>query len=85
MTATTRRTARYFALPVVAAGIIAGALAAGALASAGAASAGTYSHDMTPGPTETVAPPRVTATPAPERHPHHGIPHLTHVQPDYRQ
>ncbi|KUH94400.1 hypothetical protein [Mycobacterium sp. IS-3022] len=78
-TTATRRVARLFALTAVFAGIVAGALAV-----AGAASAGTYSHDMTPQPT-TTAPAPVTAHPAPGAHPHHGIPHLTYVQPDYHR
>ncbi|MCV7278790.1 hypothetical protein H7J88_03910 [Mycolicibacterium flavescens] len=69
-TNTTRRIARFFALPAVAAGI-----AAGALGFAGAASAGTYTQDMTPRP-GIVAGPVVKAHPAPEMpagtH-HHGL------------
>ncbi|MGV0607158.1 hypothetical protein [Mycolicibacterium sp. XJ1904] len=66
-----RRLARFVALPVLAAGIL-----GGALGFAGAASAT---------PTETIAPPHVTAAPAPEHHPHHGLPHLSQLQPDYRR
>ncbi|KUH85719.1 MULTISPECIES: hypothetical protein [unclassified Mycobacterium] len=78
-TTATRRFAQLFALSAVFAGIVAGAVAL-----AGTASAGTYSHDMTPHPT-TTAPAPVTAHPAPGAHPHHGIPHLTYVQPDYHR
>ncbi|BBW99361.1 hypothetical protein BST36_12195 [Mycolicibacterium moriokaense] len=54
---TTRRVARFFALPVVSAGIIGGA----ALGLAGTASAGTY----TPPRPSIPAPPVVKAHPAP--------------------
>ncbi len=77
---TTRRTARFFALPIVAAGIT-----AGALGFAGAASAGTYSPDNTPRP-GIVATPDVKAHPAPESMPgshHHRIDRLENLQPSY--
>jgi hypothetical protein len=53
-----RRFARYFALPIVSAGIIGGA----ALGLAGTASAGTYSYDPTPR-TGIVAKPNTIARP----------------------
>jgi hypothetical protein len=79
-TNTNRRIARYFALPVVSAGII-----AGALGFAGAASAGTYTQDHTPRP-GIVATPSVKAHPAPDAMPgthHHGIARLQNLQPSY--
>lgn len=79
-TNTTRRFARYFALPVISAGII-----AGALGFAGAANAGTYSQDTTPHP-GIVATPTVTAHPAPEALPgthHHGTAHIQNLVPGY--
>ncbi|ULE34799.1 hypothetical protein [Mycobacterium sp. IDR2000157661] len=79
---TTRRTARFFALPVVSAGII-----AGALGFAGAASAGTYSQDTTPYSPGIVATPTHTAHSAPGTHHHgthhHGIAHLQNLVPGY--
>lgn len=75
-TNTTRRFARYFALPVISAGII-----AGALGFAGAANAGTYSQDHTPRP-GIVATPTHTAPPATGSHGHR-IDHLIQVEPGY--
>ena len=76
----TTRFARYFALPIVSAGIIGGA----ALGLAGMANAST---------TEDVRPPAVTATPDVKAHPapealpgwrwHHGVYHLENLQPGY--
>jgi hypothetical protein len=81
-TNTTRRFARYFALPVVSAGIIAGA----ALGFAGAASAATYSHDHAPQP-GIVATPSVTAHPAPSAlpgtHHHNRTAHVMNLEPSY--
>jgi hypothetical protein len=57
-TSTARRFARFFALPVVSAGIIGGA----ALGMAGAANAGTYSYEPTPRP-GIVATPNTIARP----------------------
>ncbi|MGV0774280.1 hypothetical protein [Mycolicibacterium elephantis] len=78
---TTRRFARYFALPAISAGII-----AGALGFAGAASAGTYSQDHTPRP-GIVATPTHTAHPAPESlpgsHHRHRPEHIMNLQPGY--
>jgi hypothetical protein len=75
-----RRFARYFALPIVSAGIIAGT----ALGLAGAASAST---------TDDVRPPHIVATPDVKAHPapdavpghlwHHGVWHLADLQPSY--
>ena len=75
----TTRFARYFALPIVSAGIIGGA----ALGLAGAANAATTD----------IRPPAVIATPdtkahaAPEAQPgwywHHGVHHLADLQPSY--
>ncbi|HEX2285491.1 MAG TPA: hypothetical protein VHI10_11845 [Mycobacterium sp.] len=80
-TDTTRRFARYFALPAISAGII-----AGALGFAGAANAGTYSQDQTP-QTSFVATPTVTAHPAPEAlpgtHHHDRIAHVMNLEPSY--
>ncbi|MEO3759806.1 hypothetical protein ABGB19_16150 [Mycobacterium sp. B14F4] len=74
----TRRTARFFALPVISAGII-----AGALGFAGAANAGTYSQ---PDPA-IVASPTVKAHPAPSAlpgtHHHNRIDHLMNLEPSY--
>ena len=79
---TTRRTARFFALPVLSAGII-----AGALGFAGAASAGTYSQDTTPYSPGIVATPSVKAHPAPSAlpgtHHHDRIAHLMNLEPSY--
>jgi hypothetical protein len=77
--ATTRSFARYFALPIVSAGIIGGA----ALGLAGAASAA----DTDVRPPHIVATPDTKAHPAPEATPgghwHHGIHHLQDLQPGY--
>jgi hypothetical protein len=76
-----RRFARYFALPIVSAGIIGGA----ALGLAGAASASTTTDNVTP--PHIVATPDVKAHPAPEAMPgwrwHHGVYHLEDLQPGY--
>jgi hypothetical protein len=76
---TTRRFARYFALPIVSAGIIGGA----ALGLAGAASAATTDVQQP----NIVATPNVTAHPAPDAMPghiwHHGVWHLADLQPTY--
>jgi hypothetical protein len=73
------RFARYFALPIVAAGIIGGA----ALGLAGTASA----TDTGVKPPAIVATPDVKAHPAPEAMPghiwHHGVWHLADLQPSY--
>jgi hypothetical protein len=78
-TNTTRRFARYFALPIVSAGIIGGA----ALGLAGAASAATTD---VPQPS-IVATPTVKAHPAPDAMPghhwHHGMYHLAELEPGY--
>ena len=76
----TTRFARYFALPIVSAGIIGGA----ALGLAGMANASTN---------EDVRPPAIVATPDTKAHPapealpgwhwHHGIYHLENLQPNY--
>jgi hypothetical protein len=75
----TRRFARYFALPIVSAGIIGGA----ALGLAGTASAA----DADVRPPHIVATPHTTAHPAPDAMPgwrwHHGIHHLHDLQPGY--
>jgi hypothetical protein len=80
MNTTTTRFARYFALPVVSAGIIGGA----ALGLAGAASATTSTEPTGPGYSYG---PTVTAPPAPEAQPgwrwHHGVHHLETLQPGY--
>ena len=77
---TTTRFARYFALPIVSAGIIGGA----ALGLAGAANASTTDDVRPPA---VVATPDVKAHPAPEALPgwrwHHGIYHLENLQPGY--
>ena len=76
-----RRFARYFALPIVSAGIIGGA----ALGLAGAASASTTTEDVRP--PHIVATPDVKAHPAPDAMPghiwHHGVWHLADLQPSY--
>ncbi|MDT7731073.1 MAG: hypothetical protein QOK45_1326 [Mycobacterium sp.] len=75
----TRRFARYFALPIVSAGIIGGA----ALGLAGTASAATTDVQRP----SIVATPNVKAHPAPNAMPgwrwHHGIHHLQNLQPGY--
>jgi hypothetical protein len=76
----TTRFARYFALPIVSAGIIGGA----ALGLAGAASAST-AEDVRP--PHVVATPDVKAHPAPEAVPgwraHHGVWHIENLQSGY--
>jgi len=76
----TTRFTRYFALPIVSAGIIGGA----ALGLAGAASAST-AEDVRP--PHVVATPDVKAHPAPESmpgwHNHHGVWHIENLQPGY--
>jgi hypothetical protein len=73
------RFARYFALPIVSAGIIGGA----ALGLAGTASAATTDVQQP----NVVATPNVTAHPAPNASPgwhwHHGVHHLQDLQPGY--
>jgi hypothetical protein len=79
MNTNTRRFARYFALPIVSAGIIGGA----ALGLAG--TAGAASTDVRP--PSIVATPDVKAHPAPNAMPgwhwHHGVYHLQDLQPGY--
>jgi hypothetical protein len=79
--ATTRRFARYFALPIVSAGIIGGA----ALGLAGAASAANTDVQQP----NIVATPEVKAHPAPDAMPgwrwHHGVYHLQTLEPGYRR
>jgi hypothetical protein len=74
------RFARYFALPIVSAGIIGGA----ALGLAGAANA---ANNTDVRPPDVVATPDVKAHPAPEALPgalwHRGIYHLEDLQPGY--
>ena len=74
------RFARYFTLPIVAAGIIGGA----ALGLAGTASA---ANNEAVRPPDVVATPHVTAHPAPEAMPgwrfHHGIYQVKALQPGY--
>jgi len=74
----TRRFARYFALPIVSAGII----GAAALGLAGTASAATNVQQP-----NIVAAPNVKAHPAPDAMPghiwHHGVWHLSDLQPSY--
>ena len=76
----TTRIARYFALPIVSAGIIGGA----ALGLAGMANAST-AEDVRP--PAVAATPDVKAHPAPEALPgwrwHHGVYHLENLQPGY--
>jgi hypothetical protein len=78
---TTRRFARYFALPIVSAGIIGGA----ALGLAGAASAATTDVQQP----NIVATPQVKAHPAPGAMPgwrwHHEVYHLQTLEPGYRR
>jgi hypothetical protein len=75
----TRRFARYFALPIVSAGIIGGA----ALGLAGTASAAATDIQQP----NIVATPNVKAHPAPDAMPghiwHHGVWHLGDLQPNY--
>ena len=72
-------TRRFFAMPIVAAGIIGGA----ALGLAGTASAAATDVRQP----SIVATPNVTAHPAPEAQPgwhwHHGVHHLADLQPSY--
>ncbi|MDT5220424.1 MAG: hypothetical protein QOF15_2529 [Mycobacterium sp.] len=74
-----RRFARYFALPIVSAGIIGGA----ALGLAGTASAAATDIQQP----NIVATPNVKAHPAPDAMPghiwHHGVWHLGDLQPNY--
>ena len=76
----TTRFARYFALPIVSAGILGGA-ALGLASTASAAS----NHDVRP--PDVVAIPDVQARPAPEAMPgwrwHHGIYQVEVLQPGY--
>ena len=76
---TNNRFARYFALPIVSAGIIGGA----ALGLAGTASAATTDVQQP----NVVATPNVTAHPAPNAMPgwrwHHGVHHLQDLQRGY--
>ena len=76
----TTRFARYFALPIVSAGIIGGA----ALGLAGTANAATAENVHPP---DIVATPDVKAHPAPEAMPghrwHHGVYHVDDLQPGY--
>lgn len=76
-TKTTHRFARYFAFPIVAAGII-----AGALGFAGAASAGSYTPDNTPRP-GIVAAPQVTAPSVQSGSHGHRVDHMQIVQPSW--
>jgi hypothetical protein len=82
MNTTTGRFARYFALPVVSAGII----GAAALGLAGAASAATSTQPTGPGYSYA---PSVKAQPAAEAQPgwhwHHGVHHLADLAPSYRR
>jgi hypothetical protein len=79
MNITTKHFARFIALPAVSAGIIAGA----ALGLAGTANAATYDS---PSPS-IVATPNVKAQPAPNavpgHHWHHGMWHLSTLDPSY--
>lgn len=79
-TNTTRKFARYFALPLVSAGIIGGA----ALGMAGMANAAT----MVDPHSGNMATPNVKAHPAPEAQPgwhgHHGVWHIENLEPGYR-
>jgi len=79
----TTRFARYFALPIISAGIIGGA----ALGMAGMANAATsVASDPQPG---VVATPEAQAHPAPDAvpvwHGHHGVWHVENLQPSYRR
>jgi hypothetical protein len=82
MTTITRTFARYFALPIVSAGIIGGA----ALGMAGMANAATPTEPSGPG--HSYAPP-VQAHPAPEAvpgwHNHHGVWHVENLHPGYHR
>jgi len=74
--------ARYFALPIVSAGIIGGA----ALGMAGAANAAPQNQPTGPGHSYA---PSVKAHPAPEAmpgwHNHHGVNHVERLVPGYRR
>jgi hypothetical protein len=80
MNTTTSKIARYFALPIVSAGIIGGA----ALGMAGMANAATSSASD-----PHQAAPTVQAHPAPEAQPgwhgHHGVWHIQNLQPGYHR
>jgi hypothetical protein len=82
MTTNTRTFARYFALPIVSAGIIGGA----ALGMAGMANATTPTQPTGPGYSYA---PSVKANPAPEAKPgwhnHRGVTHVEHLVPGYRR
>jgi hypothetical protein len=78
MTTTTRTFARYFALPIVSAGIIGGA----ALGMAGMATAATQTHPTGPGYSYA---PSVKAQPAPGAKPGHGVNHVEQLVPGYRR
>jgi hypothetical protein len=82
MTTTTRTFARYFALPIVSAGIIGGA----ALGVAGMANATTQTQPTGLGYSYA---PSVKAQPAPEAKPgwrnHRGVTHVEHLVPGYRR
>jgi hypothetical protein len=82
-TNTAGRLVRFFALPVVSAGIIGGA----ALGMAGIANAATsVASDPQPG---IMATPQVKAHPAPQAQPgwhgHHGVWHIANLQPGYHR
>ena len=78
----TRTFARYFALPIVSAGIIGGA----ALGMAGMANAATPTHPSNPGHSYG---PVVKAHPAPQAQPgwqgHHGPNKIQHLVPGYHR
>ncbi len=78
----TRSFARYFALPIVSAGIIGGA----ALGMAGMANAATQTQPTGPGYSYA---PSVKAHPAPEAQPgwhgHHGVNHIEHLVRGYHR
>ena len=82
MTSITRSFARYFALPIVSAGIIGGA----ALGMAGMASAATQTQPTGPGHSYA---PVVKAHPAPQAQPgwhgHHGVNRIEHLDLGYRR
>ena len=76
-----RKFARYFALPIVSAGIIGGA----ALGMAGMANAATMADPHS----GNMATPTVHAEPAPEAQPgwhgHHGVWHIQNLEPGYHR
>src|SRR3981189_1565119 len=82
MTTITRTFTRYFALPIVSAGIIGGA----ALGMAGMANAATPTEPSGPGHSSA---PSFQAHPAPEAvpgwHGHHGVNHIEHLDPGYHR